>query len=358
MSEENRDRRAAPTLVEGSAVLVVEDRPEPGVPVAALPLVRAARHVLLDPDVPAWLARALGGEPTPKPAELLALATREPVLLVVVDATSPGASALLEAGAAEVRGPGEDVSPDASPAWSGGAAGPGAALLEAVAVMDRLRSPGGCPWDAEQTHETLRQYLVEETYELLEAIEDRDRGALREELGDVLLQVLFHARIAAEHPEAPFDIDAVAAALVTKLVGRHPHVFGAESADPSASPSDALAQQARWEELKQVEKQRESAVDGVAFGQPAVALAAKIAARATKAGVPAEFFPSGPGAGERLFAVAAEERRAGGEPEGELRAVARAFAGRIRAAERAARSVGLDPHRLGPADWARFWPSE
>src|SRR5205807_6093040 len=101
----------------------------------------------------------------------------------------------------------------------------GRRLVDAVAVMNRLRSPGGCPWDAEQTHDSLRQYLIEETYELLEAIEDGDRALLREELGDVLLQVLFHARIAAEDAVDPFGVDEVAADLVGKLVGRHPHVF-------------------------------------------------------------------------------------------------------------------------------------
>ena len=111
----------------------------------------------------------------------------------------------------------------------------GAALLDAVAVMDRLRSPGGCPWDAEQTHESLLPYLVEECYELYQAIEDGDGAAVREELGDVLLQVLFHARVAADG-EWSFDIDDVAGDLVAKLVGRHPHVFaGSESGHGSGS---------------------------------------------------------------------------------------------------------------------------
>jgi NTP pyrophosphatase (non-canonical NTP hydrolase) len=102
----------------------------------------------------------------------------------------------------------------------------GAALLELVAVMDRLRSPGGCPWDAEQTHQSLVPYLIEETYEAVEAIESGDRAHMAEELGDVLLQVVFHARVAQEHPEAPFDIDDIAAGIAAKLRRRHPHVFG------------------------------------------------------------------------------------------------------------------------------------
>ena len=136
----------------------------------------------------------------------------------------------------------------------------GAALLDAVAVMDRLRSPGGCPWDAEQTHESLLPYLVEECYELYQAIEDGDGTAVREELGDVLLQVLFHARVAADG-EWSFDIDDVAGGLVAKLVGRHPHVFaGSERIDT------AERQEHRWEELKRAEKQRDSSVDGVPLG--------------------------------------------------------------------------------------------
>ena len=102
---------------------------------------------------------------------------------------------------------------------------PGARLLDLVAVMDRLRSPGGCPWDAEQTHESLVPYLIEETHELVEAIESGDRTHMVEELGDVLLQVFFHARMAQEHPDSPFGIDDVAGGIVDKLVRRHPHVF-------------------------------------------------------------------------------------------------------------------------------------
>ncbi|WP_344684723.1 MazG family protein, partial [Saccharopolyspora taberi] len=228
----------------------------------------------------------------------------------------------------------------------------GVELLDAVTVMDRLRSPGGCPWDAEQDHDTLRKYLVEETYELLDAIEQRDRPALREELGDVLLQVLFHARIAAEHGEEPFGIDDVAAELVSKLVSRHPHVFS----DAEHVP-DSDSQQLRWEELKQREKQRESIVDGVALGQPAVALAAKLVQRADRAGVPADVLPAGDSVGEVLFAAAARARLAGADPEDELRAVALAFAGQVRAAEAKAREAGLEPAELSAEQWRGCWTS-
>lgn len=223
-------------------------------------------------------------------------------------------------------------------------------LLDAVRVMDRLRSPGGCPWDAAQTHDSLRQYLVEETYELLDAIETRDRAALREELGDVLLQVLFHSRMAAEHPHDPFDIDDVARELVDKLVGRHPHVF--------AEGDETLTlehQQRRWEELKHTEKRRDSIVDGVALGQPAAALAGKLGQRTGRAGVPFDLMPDGHGEGEKLFRLAAAARRSGVDPEGELRAVAKDFEQRVRAAEDAARADGVDPDKLDADGWRRYW---
>ena len=231
-------------------------------------------------------------------------------------------------------------------------------LAAAVEVMDRLRSPGGCPWDAEQTHDSLRRYLVEECYELLDAIADGDRGALREELGDVLLQVLFHARVAQEDPADPFDIDDVADALVAKLVGRHPHVFA--GGDPAVH--DAVSQERRWEELKGAEKQRESCMDGVPLGQPALALAAKLTLRATRAGLPVELLPAAtPGSvgadADSLFAVAAAARLAGGDPEDELRARCLRFAADVRAAERAARAAGVAPTAMDADTWHRFWPT-
>jgi len=144
--------------------------------------------------------------------------------------------------------------------------------------MHRLRSPGGCPWDAEQTHASLVKYLLEEAYETADAIEDGDDAALREELGDVLLQVVFHSRIAAERPDG-WTIDDVAGDIVEKLIRRHPHVFGSASA---ATASDV---EANWEQLKAVEKGRTSAVDGVPIGQPALALASALLGRTAKAGL-------------------------------------------------------------------------
>jgi XTP/dITP diphosphohydrolase len=157
---------------------------------------------------------------------------------------------------------------------------PGTRLLDLVAVMDRLRSPGGCPWDREQTHRTLAPYLLEETHETLEAIDTGDLDHLREELGDLLLQVVFHARVAAEHPEQPWTIDDVAAGITAKLVRRHPHVF-ADATAPTAAHVEVA-----WERIKAAEKQRESALDGIPDTLPALALAAKTVSRARRARLP------------------------------------------------------------------------
>jgi len=153
---------------------------------------------------------------------------------------------------------------------------PGARLLDVVAVMDRLRSPGGCPWDAAQTHTSLMPYLLEEAYEAYQALEDGDLTDLREELGDVLLQVAFHARLAQEG-EQPWSIDDVAGDLVDKLVRRHPHVFAGGSADDL---------EGSWESLKAAEKGRTSVTEGVPLAQPALSLAAKLQRRGTRLGAP------------------------------------------------------------------------
>jgi XTP/dITP diphosphohydrolase len=150
---------------------------------------------------------------------------------------------------------------------------PGSAFLSLVEVMDRLRSPGGCPWDARQTHESLVEYLVEETYETVEAIETGDRAGLREELGDLLLQVVFHARIAQEDPENAWGIDDVVEGIIAKLVGRHPHVFG----DEVAGTADEV--EANWHARKAIEKGRTSVTDGIPMQLPALVLAAKVLAR-------------------------------------------------------------------------------
>jgi len=147
-----------------------------------------------------------------------------------------------------------------------------------VQVMDQLRSPGGCPWDAEQTHESLARYLLEETYEALEAMDQGDLGSLREELGDLLLQVVFHARIAQES-DSTFSLDAIAQGVVDKLVRRHPHVF----TDLVVTSNEEL--EANWAKIKEEEKQRESVTDGVPLAMPALQLATQLIYRARKSGV-------------------------------------------------------------------------
>ena len=245
---------------------------------------------------------------------------------------------------------------------------PGARLLELVAVVDTLRR--SCPWDREQTHASLLRYLLEEAYEAAETIEDGDMPGLREEIGDVLFQVLFHARIAAERSaaEGGFTIDDVADTLAAKLIRRHPHVFG------SVSVSSAADVNANWEEIKRAERaakaaasgdggrRQASALDGVPFGQPALSLAAQLQRRAARAGiiVPADAAVdrgpdgvagsvgasglTGERLGAELMALVARAREAGLDPELELRVAARRFADEVRDWEQGplfARPVGL-----------------
>ncbi|MYS20507.1 MULTISPECIES: MazG family protein [unclassified Streptomyces] len=219
---------------------------------------------------------------------------------------------------------------------------PGARLLDLVQVMDRIRAE--CPWSSLRTHEELAAYGIEEMYELVEAIEEGDREAIREELGDVLLQVVFHAAIAGGHPDEPFGIDDVAAGLVAKLVHRHPHIYGDEVAE---TPEQV---QANWIRLKGVEKRRESVTDGVPLASPALALAAKLAGRARAAGLPlpaAAPEPYDPAPtdevrlGRQLLAQAAAAQAGGLDPEAALRHAARHYRTAVRAAE--ARRRGEDP---------------
>ena len=250
---------------------------------------------------------------------------------------------------------------------------PGAALLRLVEVMDTLRV--GCPWDAKQTHESLAPYLLEECYEALEALEGGEPAALRDELGDVLLQVVFHARVAAERTDGTgFTIDDVANGIVEKLIRRHPHVFG----DVQVSGAEDVKR--NWDAIKAAERGGRggalpAALGSVPFGQPALSLAAQLQRRAERAGVPAELTdlaagtaavdgragvdgqgPDGAGesgAGESgagdngagdngagddgvseigaaLFALVARARAAGVDPELELRAAARSYRERVR----------------------------
>lgn len=214
---------------------------------------------------------------------------------------------------------------------------PGSRLLDVVAVMDQLRSPGGCPWDAEQTHASLATYLVEETFEALAAIDGKDPDALREELGDVLLQVVFHSRIAEESAERAWSIDDVASGLVDKLVRRHPHVF----ADGLAATASEVEE--TWEQLKAKERPRRSVVDGVPLALPALALSEKLLSRSIKAGLDLEVDePELPEEldeellGALLFGVVSAGRRRGLDSETALRRFAHAFAEQARRAGLAA----------------------
>ena len=149
-------------------------------------------------------------------------------------------------------------------------------LLRLREVMDKLRSPGGCPWDAEQTHQSLLKYLLEESYEFIESVENNDRQDMQEELGDLLLQVYFHSRMAEEDTNQPFNIEDVAKSVADKLIRRHPHVFAGATVDNS---QDVLE---NWEKQKALEKGRSSIIDGVPLAQPALPLAAKVVYRINK----------------------------------------------------------------------------
>ncbi|MCU1478186.1 MAG: nucleoside triphosphate pyrophosphohydrolase [Subtercola sp.] len=207
-------------------------------------------------------------------------------------------------------------------------------LDELIAVTARLRAPGGCPWDAEQTHESLVKYLVEESFELVDAIETGTREDLLEELGDVLYQVLFHADLAAHTAGEGFDIQDVAAHMTAKMVGRHPHVFG----DAILETADDVV--AVWDDLKAVEKpSRTSILDGVPQGMPSLALADKLLSKAAKIGILDEDAPqiisvaSEDELGPLLLAIVASAKSQGLDAERALRSTLRDLQSEIREAE-------------------------
>ena len=224
-------------------------------------------------------------------------------------------------------------------------------LEELIAVLELLRAPGGCAWDREQTHESLVRYLVEETYELIDAIESGNREEMIEELGDVLYQVIFHSDIAAHTPGEEFTLEDVAAHMTAKMIGRHPHVFGDARAETAADVN------AVWDELKKVEKPgRTSTLDGVPQGMPALALADKLLGKAVKLGMIApgvgtlspatarataqataratsQSTESEDELGSLLLAVVADARANGLDAERALRSTLRKFQEEIRAAE-------------------------
>lgn len=250
-----------------------------------------------------------------------------------------------------------------------GLAPKGVGLLELVEVEQRLRGPDGCPWDREQDHTSLARHAVEEVHELLDAIATGDDDDLREELGDVLLQVVFHAQIAED--DGRFDIDVVARGIVDKLVRRHPHVF----ADAAAEDADTVM--ANWERLKAQEKpDREGVFDGIVEAQPAVALTAALHRRAARLGFAwhdvagaaakvreelAEVEAAGDEAsdvrladevGDLLAAVVALSTRLDVDPELALRASAARFRARF---ERMLELAGTGPDQLTSAQWLELW---
>lgn len=215
----------------------------------------------------------------------------------------------------------------------------GERLLDAVEVMDRLRTAG--PWESEQTHDSLRRYLLEETYELFDAVRSGDAEELRGELGDVLLQVLFHARIAEDAPANPFGIDDVADALVRKLGNRVPAVLAGEE----VTLEDQLAQ---WEQRKALEKSGRSCLAGIPTAQPALALAQKVITRVVAAGLPGELIPS---------AMTSVCVGVDGDAEDDLRSAVVEFMDTVRAVEQAVavrRPEGFG--RISADEWRQFWP--
>jgi XTP/dITP diphosphohydrolase len=260
-----------------------------------------------------------------------------PVLLSS-DADHPQVTARLAAGEQLISAPGPQ---------------PGERLVDAVTLMDKLRSTG--PWESEQTHDSLRRYLLEETYELFDAVRGGDAQQLREELGDVLLQVLFHARIAEDAAVLPFGIDDVADSLVRKLINRAPGVLGGQ-------PISLDEQLAQWEERKAQEasvKARVSSMDDVPTGQPALALTQKVYQRVVAAGLPVDLIPDG------MVSIGVG---LGGDAENALRTATLEFMDTIRkveytiAASRRGEDVpeALDIAQLGTVsedEWRAHWPT-
>src|SRR3954452_6600097 len=239
-------------------VVLVDPRRPSLVPVEAIDLLTG--DVQYTEEIPVKVPWSL-------PAARPAYEGDDAPVLLSSDRDHPAVKARLEAGDKLI------AAPDAAP---------GERLVDAVAMMDKLRTSG--PWEGEQTHDSLRRYLLEETYEVFDAVRGGNADELREELGDVLLQVLFHARIAEDAPQHPFTIDDVADSLVRKLGNRVPAVLAGES----ISLDEQLAQ---WEERKKLEKSRNSSMDDVPTGQPALALAQKVLERVATAGLPADLIP-------------------------------------------------------------------
>lgn len=307
-------------------VVLVDPRRPSLVPVEAIELLRG--EVQYTEEMPVAVPWSL---PAARPAHT---GEDAPVLLSS-DREHPSVTARLAAGERLISAPEQQ---------------PGERLVDAVAMMDKLRTAG--PWESEQTHDSLRRFLLEETYELFDAVRSGNADELREELGDVLLQVLFHARIAEDAPQHPFTIDDVADTLLRKLGNRVPGVLAGES----ISLDEQLAQ---WEERKAAEKPRNSAMDNLPTAQPALALAQKVIQRVNQAGFPADLIPP---------EITSITVTADVDAENELRAAVLAFMDTVRSTERAVaaerRGEGvpeeLDAAPLGVItedEWRAYWPS-
>jgi len=306
-------------------VVLVDPRRPSLVPVEAIELLSG--EVQYTEEMPVVVPWSL---PAARPAHT---GEDAPVLLSS-DPEHPSVTARLAAGERLISAPGPQ---------------PGERLVDAVAMMDKLRTAG--PWESKQTHDSLRRYLLEETYELFDAVRSGDADSLRDELGDVLLQVLFHARIAEDAPAHSFTIDDVADALLRKLGNRAPGVLAGEA----ISLDEQLAQ---WEERKAAEKPRNSLMDNVPTGQPALALARKVIQRLTKAGFPSGLVPAD---------VTSIVVRADVDAEDSLRAAVLAFMDTIRGVEKAVAAerrsadipAELDVAPVGSItedEWRACWP--
>jgi XTP/dITP diphosphohydrolase len=307
-------------------VILVDQRRPTLVPVEAVELLGG--EVEYTEELPVRVPWSLSAARPVPPDE--SQEDRAPVLLSS-DPAHPAVLARVAAGERVISTPGAQT---------------GERLVDAVAMMDTLRTIG--PWEGEQTHDSLRRYLLEETYELFDAVRSGNAEEVRDELGDVLLQVLFHARIAQDAPEGAFSIDDVADALVRKLGNRAPAVLGGHT----VSLDEQLAQ---WEERKALERRRDSAMDEVPTGQPALALAQKVIARAMQAGLPSDLIPSG------MLTVTVS---ADSDAENDLRSTVLQFMDDVRDAEKviaAERGAQLGDAPSGAAtdeQWRAAWPTE
>jgi XTP/dITP diphosphohydrolase len=307
-------------------VILVDPRRPSLVPVEAIELLRG--EVQYTEEMPVAVPWTL-------PAARSAHTGDDAPVLLSSDPDHPAVTARLAAGERLISAPDRQ---------------PGERLVDAVAMMDKLRSAG--PWESEQTHDSLRRFLLEETYELFDAVRSGDTDALRDELGDVLLQVLFHARIAEDAPEHPFTIDDVADALLRKLGNRAPGVLAGET----ISLDEQLAQ---WEERKALERPRNSVVDNVPTGQPSLALAHKVIQRVTRAGLPLDLIPT---------TITSITVTADVDAENAVRAAVLEFMDTVRAAEKAVAAerreadvpAELDVAALGTItedEWRACWPA-